>query len=28
VLEVSRSGFYASLPRYARAEIDAVEIVL
>jgi putative transposase len=28
VLEVSRSGFYASLPRHARAEIDAEEVVL
>ena len=28
MLEVSRSGFYASLPRHARAEIDAEEVVL
>jgi transposase InsO family protein len=28
VLEVSRSGFYAYLPRHARAEIDAEEVVL
>jgi hypothetical protein len=28
VLEVSRSGFYASLPRHARAEIEAEEVVL
>jgi putative transposase len=28
VLEVSRSGFYAYRPRYARAEIDAEEVVV
>jgi putative transposase len=28
VLEVSRSGFYAYLPRHARAEIDAEEVLL
>jgi putative transposase len=28
VLEVSRSGFYAHLPRHACAEIDAEEVVL
>jgi transposase InsO family protein len=28
VLEVGRSGFYAYLPRHARAEIDAEEVLL
>jgi hypothetical protein len=28
VLEVSRRGFYAYLPRHACAEIDAEEVVL